>query len=107
MAVRSTEEIKDIVREYCRTLVAAGILLDKAILFGSYANSNQNEYSDIDVALFLNKYKNDRFETRLELMKLTRKFDIILEPHPFLSSDFEGTDPFIDEIKRTGILLYS
>lgn len=107
MAVRSTEEIKDIVREYCRALVAAGILLDKAILFGSDANSKQREYSDIDVALFLNKYKNDRFETRLELMKLTRKFDIILEPHPFLSSDFEGTDPFIDEIKRTGILLYS
>jgi predicted nucleotidyltransferase len=89
MAVRSTEEIKDIVKEYCRALVAAGILLDKAILFGSDANSKQREYSDIDVALFLNKYKNDRFETWLELMKLTRKFDIILEPHPFLSSDFE------------------
>lgn len=107
MAVRSTEEIKDIVREYCRTLVAEGILLDKAILFGSYANSQQREYSDIDIAVFLKKYKNDRFEARLELLKHTRKFNVILEPHPFLSSDFDETDPFIEEIKKTGVVLYS
>jgi len=40
-------------------------------------------------------------------MRYTRKFDIVLEPHPFLSSEFDETDPFIDEIKKTGIVLYS
>lgn len=39
----------------------------------------------------------------MDLMKLRRKFDTRIEPHPFDESDFKHSDPFANEILNTGI----
>ena len=35
-------------------------------------------------------------------MKLGRKVDTRIEPHPFIKSDFEKMNPYVQEILTTG-----
>lgn len=107
MAVRSTKEIESICKQYYTNLLKLGIPVEKVILFGSYARSKQNRDSDIDLAVILKYYRKDRFETRLELLKAAREFNEIIEPYPFLISDFNESDPFASEIIRSGEEIYS
>ena len=85
----------------------AGLPLERVILFGSYSLNEQKEDSDIDIAVVLKEYAVDRFNTRLELMKYSREFEEVIEPHPFLISEFDDSNPFIYEILKHGIILYS
>ena len=76
--------------------------VQKALLFGSYAKGSQHEDSDIDIAIVL-KNAGDIFDTQAEMMKLRRKFDLHIEPHPFEYSDFNRSNPVINEILKYGI----
>lgn len=107
MAVRTNREIKKIVKEYASIIVRAGLPIEKIILFGSYALKNANDNSDIDLAVVLRELKEDRFATRLKLLKYCRDFNDVIEPHPFLNSEFNDTNPFASEIIKNGILVYS
>jgi predicted nucleotidyltransferase len=103
MAIRTAEEIKEIVHRYYRILVKSGLPVEKVILFGSYTRGEQTENSDIDLAVVLKEYSSDRFNTRLMLMKYSRDFEDVIEPHPFLASEFNNYDPFAAEILTHGI----
>lgn len=107
MALRTTKEISEIVRRYYTILLNAGFPLERVILFGSFARNKQKVYSDIDVAVVLKNYSNDRFLTRLELMKYSREFEEVIEPHPFLTTEFDEPDPFIIDILENGIEVYA
>ena len=73
----------------------------KLILFGSYAKGNPRKDSDIDVAIVFSDYAN-RLDRQVELMKLTRKVDSRIEPHPFREKEFEISNPFVNEIMTYG-----
>ena len=73
----------------------------KIILFGSYAKGNYNEDSDIDIAVVLKDYGN-LIDMQLELMRLRRKIDSRIEPHPFREIDFELSNPIVNEILKYG-----
>jgi predicted nucleotidyltransferase len=73
----------------------------KIILFGSYAKGNFNADSDIDIAVILKDY-NNLIETQLDLMRLRRKIDSRIEPHPFREKDFDITNPIVNEIVKYG-----
>jgi len=75
--------------------------LSKAYLFGSYARNNQHEDSDIDLAIVI-KDLSDPYNAQVELMKLRRKFDLRIEPHPFRESDFSIQNPLVFEILKYG-----
>ena len=107
MAYRSVDEIRDIIQKYHRLLIDNGIPVKKIFLFGSYARNEASNESDIDLAVVLNSYIKDRFTTRLELMRYCRNFDVIIEPHPFLDSDFNEANAFSENILREGIEIYS
>ena len=72
MAVKTDKEIKKVVKEYTNLLLKAGLPIEKVVLFGSYALRRANEYSDIDLAIVFKELKEDRFTTRLKLMKFCR-----------------------------------
>ncbi|MGD8779200.1 MAG: nucleotidyltransferase domain-containing protein [Ignavibacteria bacterium] len=93
----------EIVKKYITYLKANKYDVQKAYLFGSYAKGNSNENSDIDLALVLNDLSNS-FLTQVELMKISRKFDTRIEPHPFDESDF-NINPFAKKILNEGIRL--
>jgi predicted nucleotidyltransferase len=73
----------------------------KIILFGSYAKGNFNEDSDIDIAVVFKDYSNS-IDMQLELMRLRRKIDSRIEPHPFRESEFELSNPMVNEIIKYG-----
>jgi len=75
--------------------------LVKIILFGSYAKGNYNKDSDIDIAVVLKDY-NNLIDIQLELMRLRRKFDSRIEPHPFREKDFDKSNPIVNEIIKYG-----
>ena len=103
MALRTTKEISEIIRRYRAILLEAGFPLERIILFGSFARNKQKVYSDIDVAVVLKNYSSDRFIARLELMKYSREFEEVIEPHPFLTTEFDKSDPLVCDILENGI----
>ncbi len=70
-------------------------------LFGSYITGKYHDESDIDIAVILNEYDN-LLDTQLELMRLRRKIDSRIEPHPFREKDFNQTNPVAYEILKYG-----
>ena len=70
-------------------------------LFGSYAKGNYNDDSDIDIAVIFKDYSN-LIDMQLELMRLRRKIDSRIEPHPFRESEFEPSNPIVNEIVKYG-----
>ena len=90
----------NIAYKYAETVKTA-FDVQKMILFGSYAHGNPHEDSDIDVAVIFSDY-NNRLDRQLELMKLTRKVDTRIEPHPFREKEFEISNPFVKEILTYG-----
>jgi len=73
----------------------------KIYLFGSYAKGNYNEDSDIDIAVVFKDY-NNLMDMQLELMRLRRKIDSRIEPHPFREIDFQLSNPIVKEILKYG-----
>ena len=73
--------------------------IKEAFLFGSYATNKFNDDSDIDIALVLTNY-NDSIKELSNLMRLRRKFDLRIEPHPIIEEDFRDDNPFVREIKK-------
>lgn len=93
-----------IVGDFAREVKQEGVRLRKVILFGSYAQNKQRRWSDIDVALVADEFKNFGFEDKRHFVSvLIRKPYYIIQPQTYSTSYFRKGDPFIDEIKRTGI----
>ncbi len=74
---------------------------EEVILFGSYAKGTNHKDSDIDIAVILKNYENS-LNIQLELMRLRRKIDSRIEPHPFRLADFETNNPLVYEIIKFG-----
>lgn len=80
--------------------------IESAYLFGSYAKGKSTDDSDIDLAvIFTNLDDLRRFDIQVQLMLLAAKIDSRIEPHPISHEDFNSGNPFVVEIKKTGIEL--
>ena len=97
-------EIIDLAKRYLNFLKEEKFQISKAYLFGSYAKGTNKIESDIDIAFIFNELK-DEIDMQIKLMKLRRKFDLRIEPHPFEKKDLEDDNPFLQEILQTGILI--
>ena len=91
-----------VVKKYINYLENNQFNIQNAYIFGSYANGKFNDNSDIDLAIILNNVPNS-FMMQIQLMKLSRKFDTRIEPHPFDETDFNPSNPFANEILNKGI----
>lgn len=78
----------------------------KIILFGSCVKETNHPDSDIDIAVVLKEFKNIT-DIRLELMRLRRRIDSRIEPHPFREKDFDPSNPMVYEILKYGKPLLS
>ncbi len=98
-------DIEDIVNRYLEAILAAGLKVDAAYVFGSYATGKATEWSDIDIALLLPEFRGAKFDQTIELRKIGLKIDPRIEPLVFQTSAFKTDDwvPIIHEIKTQGI----
>lgn len=96
------EAALDSVKRYLSFLKENDFSIRKAYIFGAYAKGDFNENSDIDLAVVMNNLSNS-YTMQVELMKISRKFDTRIEPHPFDEADFDTSHPFAHEILTTGV----
>lgn len=93
--------IMNIIERYIKE-ISKKFNIKEVYVFGSYAKGTNHEDSDIDIAVVLDS-NSDTIDLMVELMILTQKIDLRIEPHPIKTKDFEEGNPFIDEIKSTGL----
>ena len=77
--------------------------VEDVFLFGSYANENPREDSDIDVAIVVKKLNDDYFKDTPLIWKLRKQIDDRIEPVLFeKGKDQSG---FLEEIRNKGIVI--
>jgi len=92
------------VRNYAEEINQAGINLRKVILFGSFAKGTQHEWSDIDVALVADDFTGVGFLDTPRFSRINLQTPYIrIESITYPTDYFQESDPFIEEIKNTGI----
>jgi len=94
-AIKSVESL-------AKDIKNSGINLRKVILYGSFAKDKQNEDSDIDVALVADEFTGAGFIDIQLFVKYLINY-IRVQPRTYSTDYFEEGDPFIDEIKKSGI----
>jgi len=101
--VEVSEKINRIVNNYISD-VGKHIKIDKVYLYGSYAKGNNTEYSDLDIAIFSDEFKNQSFiDSATFLFSIARKYkEICIEPIAFTTSDLNDDNPFVNDILTTG-----
>jgi predicted nucleotidyltransferase len=77
---------------------------ERIILFGSYVNGTPWEYSDIDIAIVMNDYQGDWFDTATMLWGLKRQVSFDIEPH--LLDEACDQSGFLEHVKKTGEVIY-
>jgi predicted nucleotidyltransferase len=95
-------EVISIVSKY-KMLVSKHFDVENMILFGSYAKGNQNEDSDIDVAIVVNSMDLDFFTYAPLLWKLRREVDDRIEP--ILIEKNNDQSGFLQELMQTGLII--
>ncbi len=100
-------QIIELVREYLRQLASAGVRVDRAFLYGSYANGNSGNESDIDLLIVSESAENDSDRAAIIAWKLTRKTDTRIEPYLVSPKKFhENFSPLILAVKKNGIEIF-
>jgi len=97
---------RKIVKDYAN-LVVKNMIVNKIVLYGSYARGDNRKDRDIDVAVIVpreNVSKNI-LEDMAKLFKLTR--DISADLEPILLSDEEERSGFLESILEYGEVVYS
>ena len=75
------------------------------ILFGSYAKEAFHAKSDIDIAVISKAFNMDTAANCGKLGSIIYDINALIESHPFSVDDWNDSTPFIEEIKRTGVVL--
>ena len=80
--------------------------LDKVVLFGSYANGNPHDESDIDIAVFVSGLDDEAwYNARIMLQKIRRnRMYINIEPH--LLDEAHDPSGFVEYVVKTGEIVY-
>jgi len=98
-----SDEILEKLKNFLNMISASGLHLERAILFGSYAKGNANNWSDIDIALVSKDFTGIGFYDRKRINPYLIKIDSRIEPHPFRPEDFARDNPFVDQILKDAI----
>jgi predicted nucleotidyltransferase len=101
--VQIPDKVKGIIDKYMAALKENNIPVNQAILFGSYAKGNYDNWSDIDLALVSEIFEGIRIKDRNKIRLITLKISSDIEVLPYRPQDFNTDDPFVKEIIETGI----
>jgi predicted nucleotidyltransferase len=77
----------------------------RVILFGSYAKGSPRADSDIDVAVIFERIDGDFLALESQLYMLRNVIDVNIEP--VLLEEGDDRSGFLEEVVRTGELIYS
>lgn len=100
------DKVRKLVEEYAR-IVVENMIVNRIILYGSYARGDYRKDSDIDVAVVVprSSISSDILEDMAKLFKLRRNISNDIEP--VLVIDEEDTSGFLENISSYGEIVYS
>lgn len=111
--VRKSTDIRNLVDEYVKALEPL-LRVDKVILYGSYANGEPHEWSDIDLAVISRGFANKDRPTRQKILargKLASPSLLyaMISPLGYSVAEYNNAErqTFLGEIKRTGKVIYT
>ena len=84
----------NVVESFVSTLLAAGYAPAHVVLFGSYAKGHPNPTSDIDLAIWDERFVGCGTADIAPIAHLVSKYPR-LEVHTFALDDTPATDPFV------------
>lgn len=96
-AIKCVKQYADVVRQNFK--------VEKIILYGSYSKGGARDDSDIDVAVVLRRVDGDFLASEAKLFRLRREIDARIEP--VLLEESNDKSGFLEEILRTGEIIYS
>ena len=100
------EKVRRLVEEYAK-LVVSNMVVNKIILYGSYARGDFRKDSDIDVAVVVprSSISDDILKDMAKLFKLRRSIsnDIV----PVLLIDEDDPSGFLESISQYGEVVYA
>lgn len=99
-------KVRKLVEEYAN-IVIKNMIVNKIILYGSYARGDYGKDSDIDIAVVVprSSISNDILEDMAKLFKLRRSVSTDIEP--VLLIDEEDSSGFLESISEYGEVVYS
>ena len=97
------EDIISIAKKYLELVKASAfpMQINKAYLFGSFANGSPQKDSDIDIALVVDEWVGDYEDSVVPIWRLRKDVDFRIEPHIIVPN--EDYADFLPEIQKTGI----
>ena len=109
---RNSPELMNVLTEMCSRMERIyGDMLEKVILYGSYARGEQTEDSDVDIAVFLKSEETAEMHSSMLDIVVDCELDagvtlsfITLETDEFL--EWKRTLPFYGNIDREGIIIW-
>jgi predicted nucleotidyltransferase len=96
-AISLVEKYSEIVKDY--------FSVKKILLFGSYCKDKANDFSDIDVAVVVDKIEGDFLTSASMLYKLRENIDFKIEPILFELEEDDNSG-FLEHVLETGIVVY-
>ncbi len=96
----SRDEALELVRQYKLVISHRFEKEPKVMMFGSYSKGCANPDSDIDVAVIVPTYGDQKFEISKKLWHDVRQVSFLIEP--VLMAD-DRWSPLYDDVMRTGI----
>ena len=97
------EQIQEIIKDYINK-IRNQIPVEKAFLFGSYAQGNYTPDSDVDLAIFSSHFEQmERIDGFRFLFLQAMDYGIDLQPQPFSLQDFREPLGIVEEIIKNGI----
>ena len=97
------EQVIEVVKRYSEVIQNI-FSVKKVVLYGSYSRGDQKEWSDIDVAVFLNERKEDILTAESKLHKLRRDIDSRIEP--VILDEQKDQSGFAKEVLKSGIIIF-
>jgi predicted nucleotidyltransferase len=98
-------EIIKLLQSYVLLLNEAGLKIQKAFLYGSFARNEARPDSDIDVMLVSENFDHFDIKAKAKAWQLTRKVDLRIEPFTIGIKRFFSDDDsaLVDQVKKEGI----
>ena len=90
------------VRQFLSECQLLPFTIDRAILFGSAANGKITEYSDIDLALFSEKFSNNIL-ANIDLIGSVNIRYPDIDVHTYPSAYYKKKGFLMEQFKKTGI----
>ena len=91
------------VSDFIADLRTAGYSPERVVLFGSYAKGKPHAHSDIDLAVWDQKFTGCGTIDVEPIASIVSKYPL-LELHSFSLDDTEYNNPFVKEILKQGVL---